>query len=43
MTVLMVIYTIVSLTILAEPLVTYSGPNEEIVWLSPSGDVRYDG
>jgi hypothetical protein len=33
MTVLMVIYTIVSLSILAEPLVKYSGPNEEIIRL----------
>lgn len=31
MTVLMVIYTIVSLLILAEPLVKYSGPNNEIM------------
>ena len=34
MTILMVVYTIVSLTILAEPLVKYSGPNEEIVWMA---------
>lgn len=31
MTVLMVLYTIVSLMILAEPLVKYSGPNNEIM------------
>lgn len=31
MTVLMVLYTIVSLLILAEPLVKYSGPNNEIM------------
>jgi hypothetical protein len=31
MTVLMVLYTITSLLILAEPLVRYSGPNNEIM------------
>ncbi len=32
MTVLMVVYTVISLQILAEPLVRYSGPNKEIVF-----------
>lgn len=31
MTILMVVYTIISLQILAEPLVRYSGPNETII------------
>ncbi|TFH49168.1 MAG: hypothetical protein E4H01_04825 [Lysobacterales bacterium] len=33
MTALMVTYTVVSLSILAEPLVKYTGPNNEIIWL----------
>jgi hypothetical protein len=33
MTALMVVYTVISLQILAEPLVRYSGPNKEIVLL----------
>ena len=33
MTALMVVYTVISLQILAEPLVRYSGPNKEIVQL----------
>ena len=31
MTILMVLYTVISLQILAEPLVRYSGPQETII------------
>jgi hypothetical protein len=36
MTALMVVYTVISLQILAEPLVRYSGPNKEIVQVLPA-------